>query len=1742
MGLAACLGALFASGPGLNAQVATTYTFSQSVGTYTPITGGTLVASHTGFAAGVNSMDDQVYNVPSGTIPFAFTYDGNIYTGLNINSNGYITFGATASSASSYTPLSSTTAYTGAVSAFGRDLQGGFAFNATRTLGSADLTLVTATGPLQVGDFVTGTGIPAGATITAISGTTITMSAAATSSATNATFQAGGASWSNIRYETVGTAPSREFVIQWSGFKRFGTTGTAVQHMTLNFQIRLQEAGNNVVVRYGNCSPGLTTLTTVNQVGLRGPNATFATSVNNRQNTKGTNDDWVNSAVGISNTAGMVFNNVAPANVISNGLTYTWTAPAPPACPTPGALTFTGITNNSANVNFLCSGCTGSYIIEYGVAPFNTPGTGATAGAGGTIVTSGSSPGALSTLSAATTYNVYVRQDCGVNGFSANSTVGSFTTLCNVFTIPFTQNFDAVTAPALPTCWAREDLNAGTTWLTASGVAGFTGNVARYPFSSTLPANDWLYTPGLALTGGTSYRVQYTYAAQSASFPEAMDVFYGTSAAAASMTTLIVDHGTFNFTTPSIVFYDFTPATTGTYYIGWHAKSGVDEFNINLDDVSVNLTPSCSNPTALVASNVTFGGADIGFTCSSCTGTYIVEYGVAPFNTPGTGASAGAGGTVVTTATLSATLGSLLANTTYNVYVRQECTPGVLYSVNSTALSFTTPCGPIGAPYAQSFEAYATTASANWPSANCITASPQDNAGAFRWDRSNVGTPSTPTGPNVAFDGSIYAFTEASSGVPGDIANLTLQPIDVSTLSSPALTFYYHMAGPNMGTLNVQASTTGVSYTTVFSLTGPQQSAEADPWLEAFVDLSAYSGGNLYLRFQGVRGSSFEGDMAIDAISVAEAPTCLVPTGLTLTGATASSISASWTAEPNAGAYNWEVRTSGAAGSGAAGLIDAGTTASTSFTSTLTTINTAYQVYVQSDCSANSDGLSVWSGALNVFTGYCTPTTDGNLDPNGITNVTFANIDADMNTELSDGYIDNTALVAGLEAGQVVPLSVLVETGFTYDMNVWIDWNNNFTFDSPAERVAGGVGSESNGVDPWVTSFTVPPAQAPGTYRMRIGGADFGVTGPCFSGSWIAFTDFTISICDPPTDDGTVLVNDNCVAQTFGVSVTADLGSGTTAEIIYSVNGASPDTVAYAPATVIGPFASHVYVDVTVVTNQGCAVDLGRFRSACDIELDCEAPSPIQMLHCYSNGDTQTWTWVNTEVGGTVALKFISGSVETNNNILLWEGAVGGTPATPATLTGNLAGQLITSVGNTLSMSISTDGSNSCADGGAGLGAGWVFQARCGGCVEPQGFVTADPNELGSPEVNCAALPVPTFNAYVGISDNGIDENTGNPPATVGYRLFVNNVAQPDVTGLPGGEFYLLGSFPLGTDLDVILLHEDQTNQSSCNSQVATNFTVGFNACPPANDLCTNAQLLTLNPDGTCPANAITGTTLGADQTGPLPSCQATGTAQDVWYTFNSGVSSTFTMTLTAATAGNIGVELFTACGTPVSGACLANVLPVNNPITITVAPNTNYWLRVFTNVTTGAPGTFNICVSAFDPCLDIQNISACAVSTQATRPAGNGAWTNFGGPFGTPGRERIFTFTPTITGTYTISVTAITGSWVDFFFKESSVGCNTTGWTYIDDINAVGLSTGFTLNAGTEYYIMWDPEDNTTARDVTFQVICPLPIPANDECAGAVALTVNSGATCTVQTAGTIGGATASADDPAPCFGTADD
>ena len=123
------------------------------------------------------------------------------------------------------------------------------------------------------------------------------------------------------------------------------------------------------------------------------------------------------------------------------------------------------------------------------------------------------------------------------------------------------------------------------------------------------------------------------------------------------------------------------------------------------------------------------------------------------------------------------------------------------------------------------------------------------------------------------------------------------------------------------------------------------------------------------------------------------------------------------------------------------------------------------------------------------------------------------------------------------------------------------------------------------------------------------------------------------------------------------------------------------------------------------------------------------------------------------------------------------------------------------------------------------------------------------------------------------------------------------------------------------------------------------------------------------------------------------------------------------------------------------------------------------------------------------NPCNSITALS-CANNTGSFSLSGSGSWNNLGGPWGTPGEEQVYSFTPVLTGSHDIAVTN-SGYYVDLFYKSGS--CGSTGWTYIDDIYTSGTYS-VNLTAGVTYYFLIDDE-NTSASSGTISITCATPV-----------------------------------------------
>ncbi len=263
------------------------------------------------------------------------------------------------------------------------------------------------------------------------------------------------------------------------------------------------------------------------------------------------------------------------------------------SCPTPTAVAVNGVTDTQAQVTFNGPSVGTSYKVTY-VPRGTTPTTSSP------FITGNASPITLTGLTPNTPYDIYIQGTCGTAGQGISTTAVSFTTACaTTTTFPYAQNFDGVTAPALPCGITVLDNNSdGSTWVNSTDNPSSGVNSMRYMPSAINGADDWFFLNAMNLQTNMRYQLSFKYRVFSYNYPEKMEVKIGTSTTPASQTTtLFTNNNMLNNAylltstgTGTGQVASFTTTTAGIYFIGFHATSTVNSFSIYVDDIAVTAT------------------------------------------------------------------------------------------------------------------------------------------------------------------------------------------------------------------------------------------------------------------------------------------------------------------------------------------------------------------------------------------------------------------------------------------------------------------------------------------------------------------------------------------------------------------------------------------------------------------------------------------------------------------------------------------------------------------------------------------------------------------------------------------------------------------------------------------------------------------------------------------------------------------------------------------------------------------------------------------------------------------------------------------------------------------------------------------------------------------------------------------------------------------------------------------------
>jgi len=374
------------------------------------------------------------------------------------------------------------------------------------------------------------------------------------------------------------------------------------------------------------------------------------------------------------------------------------------------------------------------------------------------------------------------------------------------------------------------DTNTVGSYVITYNVSDVAGNAAT-EVTRTVTVNPDTTAPVITLIGSSTINLNIgdTYNEQGATASDNLD---------GDLTSSIVISGTVN------------TASAGTYFV-----------NYNVSDSSGNAAAQVTRTVAVSADTtppviVLIGASSINLLVGDT------------YNEQGATATDNIDGDLTSSIVIGGSVNTAVAGT-YNITYDVSDSAGnaavqVIRTVNVSDPSSGCSGGIISYPYAEGFESDF----GGWT---------QSAADDLDWLRDANGTPSNNTGPASATEGSTYIFVEASvngTGYPNKRAILTSPCFDLSSLSAPEFSFDYHMYGASdMGTIDLEISDDdGSTWTSIWNQSGNQ----GNQWNAVDIDLSAYSGSNVQLRFNRFVGSTWQADIAIDNINLQEpvAPTC----------------------------------------------------------------------------------------------------------------------------------------------------------------------------------------------------------------------------------------------------------------------------------------------------------------------------------------------------------------------------------------------------------------------------------------------------------------------------------------------------------------------------------------------------------------------------------------------------------------------------------------------------------------------------------------------------------------------------------------------------------------------------------------------------------------------------------------------------------------------------------------------------
>ena len=682
------------------------------------------------------------------------------------------------------------------------------------------------------------------------------------------------------------------------------------------------------------------------------------------------------------------------------------------------------VTTTTATVDWAPGYTESQWSLEYqanGAATWTTAGT------------QTSAPATLTGLTPGTLYKVRMRSECGGSDVSDWVTTEFATECVPIAQLPFIEDFDSYTGSTsgatnnLPLCWNY--LNNGTTTSYAGYPINYAGStyaasgvnsVRFYTYTTAGSYDDQiLILPPIDGNANAMNTLQVSFDARNNS-TYTFQLVVGVMSDPTNKATFVpVD--TIVTTSNAYTSYDvlFDQYTGSGEYIALMAPRPATSYNSgHVDNIRVDLIPSCPRPHDLAVTNVTTNSASLSWTEVGAAYNWIVEYGPA-------GYTAGAGTTVQVQNTTSTTITGLTANTAYDFYVKADCGGGDT-SIWSTKASARTACNAVTIPYSENF----------------------DNSGSGTgvlpscWSRLNTYSTAT-TYPYISTSyhnsgsASLYFYCSTPTY---NIAVLPYIDVVANPISTLQLSFMMRSSSSITSTITVGVMTNPLDETT-FTPVAAVNNTVTGTFEPKEVNLSSYTGTGAYVALKLTNTASTY-SVYVDDILLETIPTCPKPQNVTVSNPSQTSLTVSWTEMGTA--HDWIVEY------GPAGYMQGtGTTVQVHNTPTTTitglSASTTYDFYVQADCG--SGDVSNWSlkgtGSTLCDVINALPYTE-NFDSYGTGTTAYPNCWSKINTYTSGerpychssyAYNGSTAGLYFYATGTMYNIAIMPEISATIPVN-----------------------------------------------------------------------------------------------------------------------------------------------------------------------------------------------------------------------------------------------------------------------------------------------------------------------------------------------------------------------------------------------------------------------------------------------------------------------------------------------------------------------------------------------------------------------------------------------------------------------------------------------------------------------------------------------------------------------------------